>query len=454
MNSLRNKNVLVVGAGRSGLAAARLLLREGAVVTLTDRRTPSELREEMLSLSAIQWLLGGHPIEPFETADLIVVSPGVPPTLEPLRRAAVRRVPIIGEVELASRFMTGPIAAITGTNGKSTTTALAGEILTAAGYRTFVGGNLGTPLCEAALSDEKWDWAVAEMSSFQLETIQGFRPRIAVLLNIAPDHLDRYDRFESYAAAKRRIFEFQRSDDVAVVPADDPAVRAIADRLRSRIVWFGREPRPEPGVWLSGGSFVSTIEDGKKTEICRREALRLIGTHNEENAMAAAAVGLLCGCRPEAVRDAFGRFPGLPHRMEPVREVRGVAYINDSKATNVAATVKSLEGMARPVLLLAGGRDKGGDFQPLRKIVREKVKRLILFGEAREKIHRALEGAAPITEVETLHEAVEAAAAIAASGDAVLLAPACASFDQFKNFEERGNRFGEYVRALTETAVA
>ena len=449
---LKGKRVTVVGLARSGAAAIELLLREQAVVAVTDRKPAAELGEwtARFAPGTVRWFLGGHPDEAFRGAELIVLSPGVPAAIEPLRAARSRGVPVWSEIELAARRLAAPITAITGSNGKSTTTALTGAILRAAGRRTFVGGNLGVPLSDATTPGAAWDEVVVEVSSFQLETVETFRPAVAALLNITPDHLDRYPDPAAYAAAKFRLFERQRREDAAVLNADDPACRDAArlGGIAARRVWFSRlAPQPGDAVWVEGGAIVSRLAD-RRGDICPVERLRIAGVHNLENALAASAIALLRGVEPAIIARALGEFEGLEHRLEFVRELRGVTYINDSKGTNVGAVQKSLEGFSRPVILIAGGVAKGADFTALRPAVERRVKRAVLIGQARPQMRKALEGATTVTEADDLREAVRLAAESAAPGDVVLLSPACASFDLFKDFEDRGRQFKALVRAI------
>ncbi|MBI3596898.1 MAG: UDP-N-acetylmuramoyl-L-alanine--D-glutamate ligase [Nitrospirae bacterium] len=447
------RRVTVVGLGRSGQAATRLLIQRGARVTVTDRRSPAELEGPLTALKecSVRYQIGGHPETAFQDADLIVMSPGISlESVEAIQAAKARGVPVIGEIELGFSFAKAPIVAITGTNGKSTTTALTGEILKAAGHRVFIGGNLGRPVCEAVLERTKWDWIVVEVSSFQLETIRTFRPRVAALLNVTPNHLDRYRGLEEYLAAKMRIFENQTADDVAVVNADDPLVLKWADSIRSRRVFISRSPRPEPGVYLNSGRVVSVgaSAPSDRVEILRQEAIPLQGSHNIENVLAASAVGIVCGCAPDRIREAVKGFKGLEHRLEPVRRRNGVLYVNDSKATTVAALAKALEAFSEPIVLIAGGRDKGGEFSLLRDLIRHRVKLALMIGEARPTLRAAWGDLLPFVEVKSLEEAVERAAREAVSGDVVLLSPACSSFDMFRDFEDRGRRFKEAVNRL------
>jgi len=461
---IQGAKVTVVGLGRSGRAAARLLVRRGAAVTVTDRRPSAELAAPMAALKdgPVRYCVGGHPTEAFQDAELIVMSPGIAvENVEAVRAARDRGVPVIGELELASRFITAPVAAITGTNGKSTTTSLIGEILKQAGRRVFVGGNLGRPLCEAVLEPVEWDWIVAEVSSFQLETIQAFRPRVAVLLNVTPNHLDRYRTLDDYRAAKWRLFENQTAEDAAVINADDPIVLRHAGSVRARRIFFSRAPRPgaglpagQAGVYLEAGAVVAdgVTAGAARVEIIRRDEIPLPGSHNLENVLAASAAGLLCGCPADQIRNVVREFKGLAHRLEPVRKYNGVLYVNDSKATTVVALAKALESFPEPIVLIAGGRNKGAEFSLIRDLVSRRVKTAVLIGEARPTLRAAWNGAAPLIEAGSLEEAVRVAVQTASVGDVVLLSPACASFDMFRDFEDRGNRFKEIVNNLEGSA--
>jgi UDP-N-acetylmuramoylalanine--D-glutamate ligase len=442
--ALKGKKVVVVGLGRSGVAAAKLLIEKGAEVWVTDRRSSKELAYEMKELKdwPVRFVLEDHSASIFSGAALTVVSPGVP-------TASIETggTPVIGETELAFRYLSAPMIAITGTNGKSTTSALLGHILKTWDKRVFVGGNLGIPLCEAARSKKPWEWIVAEISSFQLETIETFRPRIAVLLNITPNHLDRYPHFRGYICTKLRIFERQTQNDRAVVNFDDEIIRSYLSTIRPGIVGFSRKERPPKGVWLDGDRLISDL--GGSREIVRRNKILLRGEHNLENVMAAAAAAQLAGCPEEFIRKALSHFSGLEHRLEVVRVHQGVLYVNDSKATTVSATASALESFEEPVILIAGGQDKGMDFSLLKPVISRKVRDVILIGEAREKIRKALEDDhVPIHEAASLNEAVKAAATLATAGQVVLMAPGCASFDMFRDFEERGQQFKALVSSL------
>jgi UDP-N-acetylmuramoylalanine--D-glutamate ligase len=443
---LSGKRVMVIGLGVSGVAAARFLASRGATLVMTDRRV--DIDRNGLPAGALK--LGAEETSWLDDIDLVVTSPGVPRDSVLLRAATERQIPVIGEIELASRFLDLPIAAITGTNGKSTVVVLLGEILKASGRRTFVGGNLGTPLIEAV--DGKWDVAVVEVSSFQLEWIEKFQPRAGVHLNLSDDHFDRYKDLDDYGRAKARLFENQQVSDYAILNRNDPNVWKLAKSLRSYVIGFGLA-RGESGasIWFDEQAnaivFDFDFDDAPRGRISL-EGFRLRGRHNISNAMAAAAAALALGVEAEEIEGALASFRGLPHRIEVVHENGGVTYIDDSKGTNVGAVVEAIDALAAPIILIAGGLDKGGDYAPLRRPLGEKVKLAIFNGAARDKMAAALEGATQIESVATLREAVEHAARAARPGDTVLLSPACSSFDQFKDYAERGNVYKELVRAL------
>jgi UDP-N-acetylmuramoylalanine--D-glutamate ligase len=464
---VKDANVVIVGLARSGVGAARLLDAAGAHVTVADRKDPAELGAMLsqLNLERIKTALGSDYEAALKEADMIVISPGVPSGLEVLDRARRRGIKVIGELELASRFLNVPILAVTGTNGKSTTVTLIGLFLKEAGKTAFVGGNLGTAISEAALATYRaqqsgpaggaagapYDFLVVEVSSFQLETIETFHAWVASLLNITLDHMDRYRSVEDYVAAKARIFENQGPEDYAVLNLDDERVARLRGGLKAKMVGFSRHASAgrtaEPQTFLDGDRIVSTITR-RREEICCRSDMRLIGLHNVDNVMAAATYALLCGCSIDAIRRVLSSFPGLEHALEVVRERRGVRYVNDSKGTNVDATLKALEGIEQPIWLIAGGRDKGGDFSRLEQVIRERVKRLILIGEAAPRIQAAVGNFDRFCHAATLREAVELAAGEAQPGDVVLLSPACASFDMFMDYQDRGRQFKSFVQGL------
>jgi UDP-N-acetylmuramoylalanine--D-glutamate ligase len=443
---LAGKRVMVVGLGVSGLAAARFLAARGAKLVMTDRRV--DLDRSQLPDGTVK--LGAEDAAWVSDVDLIVTSPGVPRESVLLRAATARRVPVIGEIELASRFIKAPIAAVTGTNGKSTVVVLLGEILKAAGRRTFVGGNLGTPLTDAV--DGAWDAVVAEVSSFQLEWIEKFRPHVGVHLNLSDDHFDRYAGLKDYGRAKARLFENQQAGDFAILNRDDQNVWKLAAGMCSQVIGFGHT-RGDGGssIWFDdkANAIVFNFDfDAARRGRISLQGFRLRGHHNIANAMAAAAAALALGVDDGTIERALASFRGLAHRIEVVHEARGVTFIDDSKGTNVGAVVEAIDAISPPIILIAGGLDKGGDYAPLKRPLREKVKLAILNGAARDKMAEALKGTTQIELVPTLSEAVEHAARAARPGDTVLLSPACSSFDQFKDYAERGNVYKELVRAL------
>jgi UDP-N-acetylmuramoylalanine--D-glutamate ligase len=448
--NVSGKRVLVVGLGKSGVASALFLKERGAVVTVTDAKTPDQLQGEIPLLldHGIVVETGGHGERTFREKDLIVVSPGVPVDAPPLIQARALGEAVIGEIELAAQFFPGLIVAITGSNGKTTTTTLAGEIVAASGRSTVVGGNIGTPaisLVEGATSETAM---VLEISSFQLETIQTFHPRIAVVLNVTPDHLDRHGTFAAYVHAKARIFENQEAEDFAVLNADDPTCADLAKRVKSKIVWFSRKKEVASGALLRGDKIY--FRDANEQEIMPVAEIPLKGAHNVENVLAAAAVGVLLKCTPEQIRQTIRNFKAVEHRIEYVATVRGVEYYNDSKATNVDATIKALESFPGNVHVILGGKDKGSDYTVLKDLLRERVKRVYTIGAAAEKIESQIKGSTDIISAVTLESAVKLASGKASAGDVVLLAPACASFDQFQNYQHRGKVFKDAVQKLEQ----
>lgn len=453
---LKGKKVTVVGLARSGVAAANLLQAVGADVTVADAKDEAKLAGALTRLdrNAIRVIIGPRYEAALEGAELVVISPGVPTELDILREVRARQVPVIGELELAFRFLDAPVLAITGTNGKSTTVTLIGLLLKEQGKRVFVGGNLGTPLSEAALKTYRsrlhgspYDYVVAEVSSFQLESIESFRPWVAAVLNITPDHLDRYPALAPYVAAKARIFENQRQNDYALLNHDDERALALRAGVRAHELGFSRMGAVGEGAFLDGDQLVVSFK-GKRHSICKIGDIRIPGAHNVANAMAASMVAHVCGCPPDVMRRVLSTFPGLEHALELVRERNGVRFINDSKGTNVDATMKALESLDKPIVLIAGGKDKGGDFGKLRDLVARRVKRLVLIGEAASRIQDVFQGLKPMTHATTFREAVESAAQSAQSGDIVLLSPACASFDMFVDYQDRGRQFKALVNEL------
>ncbi|PID38479.1 MAG: UDP-N-acetylmuramoyl-L-alanine--D-glutamate ligase [Proteobacteria bacterium] len=451
---LNDRKTLVVGLGASGLAAAELCMAQGARLTLNDSRDGGALEGALGALATddVERVLGGHPTQVFEEAELIVLSPGVPP-LPALAAARAAGVPIIGELELGARFVEAPIVAITGTNGKSTTTSLCGAMLAEGGRPTFVGGNLGVPLCRAVLDDhpglKPGGACVLELSSFQLETVARFHATVAMLLNLSEDHLDRYPDFDSYVEAKARVFERQTMDDWAVVNADPDQRRCqmIGSRSVAPLVTFRSERSHSTGAWTDADELCVRLPRGQ-VERYPRAALRLPGRHNGQNALAALLAARLSGASPASCLAALEGFEGLPHRMQLCGERDEVRFYNDSKATNVGSVVGSLSGFSTRVVLIAGGKDKGGDYAPLRPMLEQVCRHLVLIGAAADAMESALEGAAPISRAASMAEAVRRAAELAEPGDAVVLSPACSSYDMYVDYIARGDDFAAAVAAL------
>jgi UDP-N-acetylmuramoylalanine--D-glutamate ligase len=451
---LSGKRVLVVGLGRSGIGAARLCASRGAHLTLTDSKSEAELGAEVtaeLARLGASLELGGHRLASFQQADLIVLSPGVPdmPELQAARRAGL---PILGELELSYRFVQAPVLGVTGTNGKSTVTSLFGAMVAASGRPTFTGGNLGAPLCEAVDTPAAGpDGAlVLELSSFQLETVETFHAQVALLLNLTEDHLDRYASYAEYVAAKARLFERQTVYDSVVVngaPDQQDCLRLVA-LSPARVSAFALAPGPGVAAWVEGSQLCLQLP-GEAPESLPRSELRLAGMHNVQNALAALLGARLFGVPLPTCRRALRAFRGLPHRMELVGEVEGIPFFDDSKATNVGSVVGSLTGFERPVVLIAGGKDKGGDYGPLVPLLQHGARHLVLIGAAADKMQSVLDGVLPIHRASDLPAAVRLAAELAQPGDAVVLSPACSSYDMFKNYEERGQVFAQAVSALS-----
>lgn len=446
--NLKGKRVLVVGLGKSGVASALFLEEQGARVSVSDAKSEDQLRHEIPLLldHGISVETGQHGERIFREQDLIVVSPGVPIDVPQLVHARERSIPIIGEVELAAQFLKGNIVAITGSNGKTTTTALAGEIMAAGGRQTLVGGNIGTPAITFVESASDDTWIVLEISSFQLETISTFRPKIAVVLNVTPDHLDRHYTFEKYAATKARIFENQAPSDFAVLNADSETCVAMGEKLKVPVYWFSRLKEVGRGAFASNGRIFWRDQAGER-EVMLVEEISLKGAHNLENVLAGVSVGMLAGIEARQIRMAASNFKAVEHRLEYVASVRGVDYFNDSKATNVDATIKALESFPGSIHLILGGKDKGSDYTLLNSLLSERVKRVYTIGAAAAKIESQVRGT-DVVNAGTLEAAVKRASESASPGDVVLLAPACASFDQFDSYEHRGRVFKKLVRQL------
>jgi UDP-N-acetylmuramoylalanine--D-glutamate ligase len=451
--NLTNQRVLVVGLGKSGVASALFLKARGARVTVSDTKSEDELRGEIPKLldAGITVETGGHGERTFRGQDLIVVSPGVPVDAPQLAPARERGILVIGEIELAARFLKGRIVAITGSNGKTTTTALTGEVISMGGWESLVGGNIGTPAISLVEESTDDSFVVLEVSSFQLETIESFHPFIAVVLNITPDHLDRHSTFQAYVEAKARIFENQTGEDFAVPNADDATCVGLASRTKARKIWFSRKKEVEAGAWIRNGQIVFR-DGGQEREIMPVSEIKLKGAHNLENVLAAVCAGMLVQTEPSRIRRAVQEFKAVEHRLEYVATVHGVEFYNDSKATNVDATIKALESFPTNIHLILGGKDKGSDYTVLKPLLKERARRVYTIGAAAEKIESHLGGIVEVVRAGTLEAAVKRAAASAESGDIVLLAPACASFDQFENYEHRGRVFKQTVQTLVEQA--
>ena len=448
MMELKGKKVLVVGLGKSGLAAALFLRRRGAQVTVSDVRSAEALAKDIPALldEGIMVEAGGHGLLTFRRQDLIVVSPGVPLDTPELVLARNFGRPIIGELELAARVLRGKTLAITGSNGKTTSTTLVGEILQEAGFNTLVGGNIGVPV--VALIDESTPdtWSVLEVSSFQLESTEQFHPEIAVILNITPDHLDRHGTFENYARAKERIFAAQTPEDFVVLNADNARAAQAAPHARSRVYWFSLDRTVPQGAWVEAGHVVyRAAKDAAVERIIPLTGIPLKGEHNVENVLASVCAARLAGAAPDAIRRAIEKFKAVEHRLEYVATINGVEFFNDSKATNVDATAKAVAAFNHPIHLILGGKDKNSDYTQLSELLRQHVRAIYTIGSAASKIESQLRGVVSLHSCETLDKAVSAAAAAARPGEIVLLAPACSSFDQFESYEHRGRVFKELV---------
>jgi UDP-N-acetylmuramoylalanine--D-glutamate ligase len=445
---VQGKRVLVVGLGKSGVASSLFLQSRGARVTVSDEKSQEQLRTEIPALldKGIVVETGKHGERTFREQDLIVVSPGVPNDVPPLMNARKLGIPVIGEIELATRFLQGRVIAITGSNGKTTTTTLTGEVIAAGGFQSLVGGNIGTPAITFVDQSSPSTWVVLEISSFQLETIETFRPHIAAILNITPDHLDRHGSMGAYIAAKARIFENQSEKDFAVLNMDDATCVTLVQKLTPQVYWFSRKVEVERGTFVRNGKIIFRDARGER-EIMPVDEITLKGAHNLENVLAAAAMGILAGVEPTKVRRAVKDFKAVEHRLEYTATIRGVQYFNDSKATNVDATIKALESFPGNIHLILGGKDKGSDYSVLNDLLKERVKRIYTIGAAAQKIESQIAGV-EITSAGTLDQAVRKASEFAQAGDIVLLAPACASFDQFQSYEHRGRAFKEAVHAL------
>ncbi|MEK7846974.1 MAG: UDP-N-acetylmuramoyl-L-alanine--D-glutamate ligase [Nitrospinota bacterium] len=445
---LKNKKALVVGLARSGISAANLLCRLGARVTITDEKRESELSENIRKLTkGISLKLGGHNGVDIAKVDLVVISPGVlwdSPFLNRIRENGIR---IISEVELAFKYIKAPLIAVTGTNGKTTTTTLIGEMLKKDDRNVFVGGNIGNPMCEEVLNGSSSELILSEISTFQMEGIETFKPHISVILNITPDHMDRHKSMAEYIALKKRVFINQNTRDYTVFNMDDKITAALSNEGKGERIFFSRIREVDNGAFVRGNNII--FRRNRKEEIVSTlKDLKIIGVHNIENTLASVAVGGICDIPPRLMREVISEFSGIPHRMEFVREIEGIKFINDSKGTNVGATIKSIESFNEPIILIAGGKDKGSDYLPLKPLIEDRVKFLILIGEAKKKMASVMNGFGNILNAESFEEAVNEAFDKAEKGDVVLLSPACASFDMFRDYEDRGEQFRKIVESL------
>src|SRR6202453_458056 len=448
---LRGKKVLVVGLGKSGLAAALFLRRRGAQVTVSDLRSAQALGKEIPSLLEAGILVeaGGHGLLTFRRQDLIVVSPGVPLNTPELVQVRNLGLPIIGELELAARFLKGQVLAITGSNGKTTTTTLCGEIFGTSGLNTLIGGNIGVPVIEMVDQSAAGTWSVLEVSSFQLETTESFHPRVAIILNITPDHLDRHGTFENYVAMKEKISANQTGEDYLILNGDDPVVQQAASRTKSQVLWFSRSKIVRCGAFLLDGMVMfRPTEQEKPIPVLPLAEIPLKGDHNIENVLAAVCAACVAKIPTQTIAQAIAAFQAVDHRLEFVAAIHGADYYNDSKATNVDATAKAIASFPGNIHLILGGKDKNSDYTQLNALLRARVKAVYTIGSAAEKIEGQIAGVTRVVPSGTLEAAVSRAAGEAVAGDVILLAPACSSFDQFENYEHRGRVFKQAVMAL------
>jgi UDP-N-acetylmuramoylalanine--D-glutamate ligase len=446
----QGKKILVVGMGKTGMSLVSFLLDQGAEVMISDSREISELKEMVTPFNGIGFPLilegGEHSSGFFSRADMVAVSPGIPLDIPALKAVREKGTAIFGEVEIFADRCTTPVIAVTGTNGKTTTTALLNEMLANSGKKTYLGGNIGRPLMDYILNGQGEEIVVAEISSFQLDTTTHFTPQVGLLLNITEDHLDRYSNFQAYATSKASLFRNQGENDAAVVNWDDPICRSVGEKLSGPVYYFSRAKKISPGAYLEKKQAMVFWGDDQETYDLSKFALP--GIHNQENALAAILGARLMGADRSAVQKTLESFRGFGHRLEYVGEVKGVRFYDDSKATNVGAVVKALEGFNEPIVLIAGGRDKGGDYSPLQELIQRKVRALLLIGEAREIMMKQLGELTKTEYTGTLEEAVLRAFQLGRPGDVVLLSPACSSFDMFRDYVQRGNVFQAAVRVL------
>ena len=447
--NLSGQRILVIGLGKTGIASARFLAGKGALVVVTDEKPLSELKDAISELGNAYANCEFCKYDPdiLARVDMIIPSPGVPPSNILLVEAVNKKIPILSEIELAYRFLKPPMIAITGTNGKTTTTTLIGKLLARGGKKAFVGGNIGNPLIGYVDGKQDDDYAVVEVSSFQLQWIQYFHPFISILLNTTCDHVNYHGSFEAYRMTKERIFENQEKSDLAILNADEPRSSVLAKNMSSKVQFFSTSTNVTKGMYLDHNTLIH-YTTGNDREVYPLDMIKIPGLHNIENVMASIMAARECGCSPGNIISAIADFKGISHRIEFTCEKNGVAFYDDSKGTNVGAVVRALETFSRPIILLLGGRDKEGDFETLSPLVREKVKELVLFGEARDRINDLIGGIVKTSKATTLKEAIEIAYHNSSPGDIVLLSPGCASFDEFSNYKERGRFFKDAVKNL------
>ena len=444
----KGKKIVVIGMGKTGIATVRFLGAQGSRVVVTDEK-PRHLWDTHYEFIANEkWLENGaYSAAILSGADMVIPSPGIPPYNEILTAAILEKIPVVSEIELAYWFLKKPVIAVTGTNGKTTTVSLLGEILKRAGKKVFVGGNIGNPLIEYAGTLQEDDFVVAEISSFQLQWMDKFRPFVSIILNVTCDHINYHGSFEEYRRIKARIFANQHKSDFAILNAEDAAQESMSSGIQAKIALFSSAREIQQGIYLNGDALVFKMFDGSKEEY-PLSMIKIPGLHNVENVMAAVMAARFCGCSRASIIAAITDFRGLPHRIEYAGEKRSVRFYDDSKGTNVGSVVRALDTFSEPVILLLGGRDKDGDFDTLQPLLKKKAKKVILFGEARDRIESLIGNGAPMQKRQTLREAIESAYENATAGDVVLLSPGCASFDEFQNYKERGNYFKEVVRNL------
>jgi UDP-N-acetylmuramoylalanine--D-glutamate ligase len=446
--NLKDKKIVVIGMGKTGIASARFLGSQGAQVLAVDEKPSGEWGENFDRLANEKWLtVGTYSASVLAGASMVVPSPGVPPHNDILVAAVKSNIPVVSEIELAYHFLKVPIIAVTGTNGKTTTTSLLGEILKSSGKNVFVGGNIGNPLIEYVSTQQKDDFIVAEISSFQLQWIDKFRPFIAMLLNITCDHINYHGSFDEYRRIKARVFANQTSGDFAILNAADKEQGKLLDSIRAKVTYFSSVDKVKQGIFLKGDALIYKNFAGAE-EKYPLGMIKIPGLHNVENVMAAVLAARFCGCDQNSIIEAIGNFHGLSHRIEFAGEKKGIRFYDDSKGTNVGSVVRALDTFSEPVILLLGGRDKDGDFETLQNLLAKKAKRVILFGEARDRIGSLIGDVVPAEKKTTLGEAITSAYRNALSGDVVLLSPGCASFDEFRNYKERGNYFKKVVENL------